>query len=156
MTLIFKQKIFPKVFKKFFKHFQIFPILRYKNHLSITVIKNAKSWSGFYFCEISFNDVYYFTIRKTAQTTDIYVKIKVKHADIFSTYIYDFFNETIRSGKVSSILENAVITTVFKKAFNRSKENYRPVSTLTIISKIFEKIISKQIIKLSMWVSKRF
>ena len=156
MTLIFKQKIFPKVFKNFCKHFQIFPILRYKNHLSITVIKNAKSWSGFYFCEISFNDVYYFTIRKTAQTTDIYVKIKVKHADIFSAYIYDFFNETIRSGKVSSILENAVITTVFKKAFNRSKENYRPVSTLTIISKIFEKIISKQIIKLSMRVSKRF
>ena len=74
----------------------------------------------------------------------------MKHADIFSAYIYDFFNETIRSGKVSSILENAVITTVFKKAFNRSKENYRPVSTLTIISKIFEKIISKQIIKLSM------
>ena len=156
MTLIFKQKIFPKVFKKFCKHFQIFPILRYKNHLSITVIKNAKSWSGFYFCEISFNDVYYFTIRKTAQTTDIYVKIKVKHADIFSAYIYDFFNETIRSGKVSSILENAIITAVFTKVFKRSKESYRPFSILTTISNIFEKIIRKQIIKISMWVSKRF
>ena len=32
-----------------------------------------------------------------------------------------------------------------KKGFKESKENYRPVSILPIISKIFEKIISKQI-----------
>ena len=56
-----------------------------------------------------------------------------------------FFNETIRSGKFPSILKNANITPVFKKGFKGSKENYRPVGILPVISKIFEKMISKQI-----------
>ena len=41
--------------------------------------------------------------------------------------------------------KNGDITAVFKKGFKGGKENYRPVSILPIISKIFEKIISKQI-----------
>ena len=57
--------------------------------------------------------------------------------------ILDFLNEPIRSGKFSSILKNANITVVSKKGFKGSKENYRPVSILPIISKICEKIISK-------------
>ena len=43
------------------------------------------------------------------------------------------------------IFKNGDITAVFKKGFKGGKENYRPVSILPIISKIFEKIISKQI-----------
>ena len=46
----------------------------------------------------------------------------------------------------SSILKNANITPLFKKGFKRSKDNYRPVSILPTISKIFEKLLSKQII----------
>ena len=45
-----------------------------------------------------------------------------------------------------SILKNANIAPVFKKGFRESKDNYRPVSILPIISKIFEKLLSKQII----------
>ena len=56
-----------------------------------------------------------------------------------------FLNETIRSGKFPVILKNGDITAVFEKGFKGSKENYQPVSILQIISKIFEKIISKQI-----------
>ena len=56
-----------------------------------------------------------------------------------------FFNETIRSSKFPLILKNADITAVFKKGFKGSKENYRPVSILPVISKIFEKLISKKI-----------
>ena len=52
---------------------------------------------------------------------------------------------SIRSGKFPLILKNADITAVFKKGFKGSKENYRPVSILPVISKIFEKLISKQI-----------
>ena len=83
--------------------------------------------------------------RKATQNTDIPVKILRENADIFSVYICDFFNETIRSGKFPLILKNADITAVFKKGFKGSKENYRPVSILPVISKIFEKLISKQI-----------
>ena len=43
------------------------------------------------------------------------------------------------------ILKNANITPVFKKGHRGSKENYRPVSILPVISKIFEKLLCKQI-----------
>ena len=59
----------------------------------------------------------------------------------------NFLNETIRSGTFLSILKNRDITALFKKGFKGSKENYRSVSVLPIISKISEKIISKQITK---------
>ena len=56
-----------------------------------------------------------------------------------STHLW-LFSETIKSGKFLSAFENADITYVFKKAFKGSKENYKTVSILPIISKVFEKI----------------
>ena len=125
-------------------------ILKYKNHPSIIVIKNARrNGLGFYFSKVSVDDICKelkrLNPRKVAQNTDIPIKILKENADIFSSYICDFFNETIRSGKFPSILKKANITPVFKKGFKGSKENYRPVSILPVISKIFEKMESKQI-----------
>ena len=84
--------------------------------------------------------------RNATQITDIPIKVLKQYADFFSAYICYFLNETIRTGKFPAILKNGNITVVFKQGFKRSKENYRPLSILPIISKIFEKIISKQII----------
>ena len=125
-------------------------ILKYKSHPSIIAIKNARrNQLGFYFSEVTVDDIWKelkrLNPRKAAQNTDIPIKILKENADIFSSYICDFFNETIRSGKFPSILKKANITPVFKKVFKGSKENYQPVSILPVISKIFEKIISKQI-----------
>ena len=51
--------------------------------------------------------------------------------------MFDFFNECVDKGVFPSFLKNANITLVFKKDFRGSKDNYRPVSILPIISKIF-------------------
>ena len=83
--------------------------------------------------------------RKTAQSTDITVKILKKYVDIFGSYICDFFNDCVHRGDFPSILKLANITPVFKKGFKGSKDNYQPVSILPIISKIFEKFLCKQI-----------
>ena len=112
-------------------------ILKYENHPSITAIKNARNGPSFYFCGVSVNDVFKeikrLKAKKATQITDIPVKILKENADIFSAYICDFLNETIRSGKYPAILKNGDITAVFKKGFKASKENYRPVSILPII-----------------------
>ena len=84
--------------------------------------------------------------RKTNHITDIPVRILKQNPDIFGNYICDFFNECVNKGVSPSILKNSNITTVFKQSFRRSKDNYRPVSILPIICKIFEKLLSKQII----------
>ena len=109
-------------------------------------LKNARNGPGFCFCGVSVNDVFKeikrLKARKTTKITDVPVTI-LKEMLIFS--ICDFLSETIRSGKFPTILKNGDITAVFKKGFKGSKENYQPESILPIISKIFEKIISKQI-----------
>ena len=87
-------------------------ILKYKNHPSIIAIKNARrNGLGFYFGEVSVDDICKelkrLNPRKAAQNTDIPIKILKENADIFSSYICYFFNETIRSGKFPSILKKA-------------------------------------------------
>ena len=42
-------------------------------------------------------------------------------------------------------LKNAITTPVHKKGANTSKDNYRPVSILSNISKIYERLLFKQI-----------
>ena len=66
-------------------------------------------------------------------------------AGIFADYICGFFNESIKKFTFPSTLKNGNITPVFKKGCISSKENYQPVSILPVISKIFEKLLCKQI-----------
>ena len=56
-----------------------------------------------------------------------------------------FFNEAIESSKFPSLLKQLNITPNFNKGSRNQKENYRPVTILPIISKIFENISSKQL-----------
>ena len=84
--------------------------------------------------------------RKGTKNTDIPVRILKQNSDIFGNCICDFLNECVDKGVFPSILKNPNITPVFKKDFRGSKDNYRPVSILPIISKIFAKLLLKQII----------
>ena len=60
-------------------------------------------------------------------------------------YICHFFNVCVDKSTFPSVLKHANITPVFKKGYRGSKENYRPVSILPVISKIFEKLLCNQI-----------
>ena len=55
------------------------------------------------------------------------------------------FNEVLRTGNFPDKLKLADITPVFKKNNPLEKENYRPVSVLPVVSKIFERIMQKQV-----------
>ena len=83
--------------------------------------------------------------RKSTHSTDFPIKLLKENADIFASYLCDFFNQSIDNFEFLSILKNANITPVFKNRCRGSKENYRPVSILPVISKIFEKLLCKQI-----------
>ena len=123
--------------------------MRFRNHPSITAIKNLNKGTRFDFCRVSVQDVLKeikkLSTRKATQSTDIPVKILKENADIFGSYICDFFNDCVERGDFPSILKLAKITPVFKKGFKRLKVNYRPVRILPIISQIFEKFLCNQI-----------
>ena len=124
-------------------------ILKYKNHPSIVAINNLKKNYNFYFSVVSEEDVLKeikkLNPRKSTQSTDISIKLLKENADIFASYLCDFFNQSIENFEFPSILKNANITPVFKKGYRGSKENYHPASILPVISKIFEKLLCKQI-----------
>ena len=76
-------------------------ILKYKNHPSIVAIRNANDNSHFHFNEVSVEEVYKeirkLIPRKSAQSTDIPIRVLKENADIFADYICRFFNESIKN-----------------------------------------------------------
>ena len=69
------------------------------------------------------------------------------HANTLRILLWEpnLLNECLVTGDFPDNLKFADITTVFKKKDPLNKENYRPVSVLHIISRIFEKLMQKQI-----------
>ena len=55
-------------------------------------------------------------------------------------------NEILRTGNFPDKLKLEDITPVIKKNNPLEKENYRPVSVLTVVSKISERVMQKQVI----------
>ena len=63
------------------------------------------------------------------------VRVVKENAEYFAEIICSQFNESINSSKFP----------VFKNESRNHKNNYRPVSILPLISKVFEKIMNKQL-----------
>ena len=82
---------------------------------------------------------------KACQDTDIPTKIIKENADIFADILLARFNDSVEKSNFPSFLKKANITPVFKKGDRNSKDNYRPVSILPNISKIFERCIFRQL-----------
>ena len=85
---------------------------------------------------------------KACQDTDIPAKILKENAGIFSEVLFAYYNASVvKTLKFPFILTLADITPVFKKRDKECKNNYWPMSVLPNMSKIFEKIIFRQISK---------
>ena len=56
------------------------------------------------------------------------------------------FNEGISTARFPDILKGAEVKPIFKKKSTIDQENYRAVSIFSVISKIFERLIFKQLI----------
>ena len=124
-------------------------VLKYGKQPSAAAIRNLNIISHFEFSFVNVVEVLK-EIKKlnppiAAQSTDIPVKILKDNADIFAGYICGYFNESLNCCKFPSILKRANVTAAFKKGYCGSKENYRPVSILPVMSKVFEKLLCKQL-----------
>ena len=82
---------------------------------------------------------------KACQDTDVPTKILKENTDIFADFLHVSFNEFVKKSEFPSVLKQANITPVFKKGEREFKNNYRPVSILSNVSKIFERIMFRQI-----------
>ena len=79
-------------------------------------------------------------IKKACQDTDIAIKVIKNNSNIFADFFFFNLNNCIASSVFPSNLKNAKITPVHKKDSKNTESNYRPVSILSNISIIYEKV----------------
>ena len=82
---------------------------------------------------------------KASQPLDIPTKIIRQNADIFSEFFFANINHSINNSTFPDQLKWADVKPVFKKNSRTVKENYRPVSILPNISKIYERCLYTQL-----------
>ena len=75
------------------------------------------------------------------QKDDIKTNLLRKNAGFFAKYAHDDINASIRSSKFLNALKHADIVPVHKKKSKLSKKNYRPISILPNIYKIYERCL---------------
>ena len=78
---------------------------------------------------------------------DIPVKILKQSVETFATTITDSFNDCLKNESFPDVLKLADVCPIYKKGDMTNKENYRPISTLSNLSKVFERLIYNQIEK---------
>ena len=81
----------------------------------------------------------------TNKSSDIPIVLLKRCSQIISPILSNFYNLFMSSGTFPVILKTGIVSPVYKKGNQQRFDNYRPISTLPIFSKLYEKIIYKRI-----------
>ena len=71
-------------------------------------------------------------------------KIKKDFKGLFATFMYNNYNKSFLNGTFPEVLRTIEVVPAYKKKKRTDKNNYRPVSNLSNISKIYEKSFCNQ------------
>ena len=122
----------------------------FQSHPSIISIKkNVEVQSEFSFSRITAedirNEIKNLDTKKSGTFRDIPVKPLTQVCEVVCEPLAEIWNEQVIKNKIfPSELKLADITPIFKSLQKTLVENYRPVSILPIVSKMFERIMDKQ------------
>ena len=92
-----------------------------------------------------FQEIVFLDASKACQDTDVLSKIIKDNANIFTDFVHPSIHTSINNGDFPSFLNLANLIPVFKKDCKNSKDNYKPISILKNIPKVYERILFKQI-----------
>ena len=127
-------------------------IKKYENHPSIVAITEKLNFTvRFEFEEVNLRDVekeiLNLNTKKAVASNSIPAKVLKETSSICSPVLQQIWNDEIfKKCQFPENLKLADITPVFKKEYKNLAKNYRPVSALPTLSKVFEKIIQNQVI----------
>ena len=125
-------------------------ILKFKNHPSVLTIKSKLEVSE----QFSFQNTAVYDIKKEIANLDVkkastfesippkVLKISTKSC---SVTLESLFNDMLRSCIFPCELKLADVIPVFKKDDPLKSKNYRPISVLPAVSKIFERLLYEQV-----------
>ena len=128
----------------------LYNIEKFKNRPSIKRIKDVINLDrNFIFNFITLDNmvdkINNLDLTKSNPLTSIPTKVVVGNSDIFAPVLYNNFYTNITNGAFPWNLKLADITPTHKKKERILKENYRHISILPVISKIYEKLIEDQL-----------
>jgi hypothetical protein len=89
----------------------------------------------------------HFDIKKAIGLDQLHTQTIVDAADILAPFIAHIFNLSIKAGVFPDALKHARVSPLFKKGDPFLTSNYRPVSVLLTLSKVFERIILNQLMQ---------
>ena len=81
----------------------------------------------------------------TNKSSDIPIVLLKRCYQIISPILSNFYNLFMSSGTFPVILKTGIVSPVYTKGNEQLFDNYRPISTLPIFSKLYEKIIYRRI-----------
>ena len=124
-------------------------ITKYRSHPSIKAIKEQCNTNLYFsFSQIGHDEIMKelnnLDTNKAIQNTDIPTKLIKENSDIFANFIFENLNNCISHSIFPTSMKNAIITPAHKKGPKTSKDNFRPVSIMPNISKIYEGVMFKQ------------
>ena len=124
-------------------------IKKYANHPSILKIKSHyETEKLFHFNNISpenLKDKVNNLSTGKSSRGDIPTKILKEYIDTVNVNLTDCLNASINEGNFPNEMKLADITPVFKKDAKTDKKNYRPISILSALSKVFERLLCDQL-----------
>ena len=123
----------------------IYAISKYRYHPSIMSIKRSSPKTKFTFSHVSSETVYKYIIDRKKGSVDTPLKILKPNADIITPFLTSCINSSLENNCFPEELKLADIIPIHKKGDSNDKSNYRPISILPTISKVFEKVIFDQI-----------
>ena len=126
-------------------------IKRFEIHLSIRGInENVKIDQSFLFSEVNAANIRRELKKLDSKKAGTFMNIPTKHLkhtiDIICEPVMIIWNEEIvQNNKFPTKLKLADIRTIFKHFENILVKNYRPVSILPVVSKMFERMMQNQV-----------
>ena len=124
-------------------------ISKYSNHPSIKLINDNVIKGNFSFNQVSLEDVNHviakLDVKKASLSSSIPSKFIKDYSDICSKPLTDILNDGILNSYFDIGLKYADLTPVHKAEEATNKKNYRNISLLPAVSKIFEKLLHTQI-----------
>ena len=124
-------------------------IAKYRNHPSINVIiekmeKPGNANFGFNFTtyEETVEDV---NNLRSFQKADIPVKIAMENIGIVSYFLYHNLNNSLSCYTFPNVVKYTEVIPIHKRNEKTDEKNYPPISILPNISKVYERLMYKQI-----------
>lgn len=120
-------------------------IEKYRSHPSVILIKNYSENIGAFHFKRAFiaevlGQVDSLDTKKASPIGSIPAKVIKDNVDIVASYLLDLFNKSVDRNSFPDEMKDGDVSALFKNSDSFQKKNYRPITVLPSVCKVFERL----------------